>query len=284
VSVVCVNGRFVAAKAARVSALDRGFLYGDGLFETVRAYGGRLFLPGDHFDRLAKGAEAVGIVPPFDADGFADLLEATRERNGLTDALVRLTLTRGEGPPVPDPAGSGPPTVVVTARPAPRDDPAAWQRGLSVVVARQVRAGQGALKSTSFLTHVLALKEARERGADEALLVNPAGEVAEGSVGNLFGVWAGRLATPDPGAGALPGVTRGVVLDRARRLRIPAEERAVPVKALEDAEELFLAGTGWEVMPVTRLEGRPVGPGLPGPVTERLRRAYREAVRAALSA
>lgn len=276
---VYLNGRFVAAEAARVSVFDRGFLYGDGLFETVRAYGGRPFLADAHHARLAAAALRVGIEPPFDAKGFADLLDRTLARNGIRDALLRLTLTRGSGPPVPDPAGAAEPTVLVVPRPAPPVDGAAWRRGL----AAQVVAGDGTgggLKSTSFLPHVLALRAAREHGADEALLTNAAGEVAEGSVSNLFGVWGGMLVTPPVSAGGLAGVTRGLVLGLAERHGIRAEERPVPPKVLVDAEELFVTSTGWEVMPLTRLDGQPVGTGMPGPVTERLHRAFRARVAA----
>jgi len=280
---VWLNGRFEAAETARVSVFDRGFLYGDGLFETIRAYGGRLFRPEAHHARLAAGAARIGIVPPFDGPGFTDLLARTLERNGLSDALLRLTLTRGAGPPVPDPAGCDAPTVLVVPRPAPPVDADAWRRGLA---AERVTAGGagGGLKSTSFLPHVLALRGARSHGADEALLVNPAGEVAEGSISNLFGVWEGTLATPPLAAGGLPGVTRALVLELAARLGIRAEERTLAAKALADAEELFVTGTGWEVMPLTRLDGQPVGSGMPGPVTERLHRAYRGLVEAACGA
>jgi branched-chain amino acid aminotransferase len=277
---VYLNGRFVAAEAARVSVFDRGFLYGDGLFETVRAYSGRPFLPDAHHARLAAAAARIGIVPPFDAKEFADLLERTLDRNGLADALLRLTLTRGEGEPVPHPAGCGAPTVLVAPRAARRMDADAWRRGLAAQVVAEEGAGSG-LKSTSFLPHVLALRVAREQGADEALVTNAAGEVAEGSVSNLFGVWDGTLLTPPLAAGGLPGVTRGVVLELAERLGLKTEERPLPPKALADAEELFVTSTGWEVMPLTRLDGRPVGTGMPGPVTERLQRAFRARVEAA---
>jgi branched-chain amino acid aminotransferase len=277
---VYLNGRFVAAEAARVSVFDRGFLYGDGLFETVRAYAGRPFLPETHHARLAAAAARIGIAPPFDAKGFADLLERTLDRNGLADALLRLTLTRGEGEPVPHPAGCGAPTVVVAPRPVRRMDADAWRRGLSAQVVAVEGAGSG-LKSTSFLPHVLALRAAREQGADEALVTNAAGEVAEGSVSNLFGVWDGALRTPPLAAGALPGVTRGVVLELAERLGLRAEARPMPPASLAGAEELFVTSTGWEVMPLTRLDGKPVGTGMPGPVTERLQRAFRARVEAA---
>jgi len=276
--VVYLNGRLVPAAEARVSAFDRGFLYGDGVFETVRAYGGRLFMPDAHHARLVRSAAYAGIALPFDAQGFTRILEQALGRQ--RDALVRITVTRGEGPPVPDPAGAGPPTVLAVARPAPQVD---FGQGIGLATGPWVVADGGA-KTLSYLGAVVALAEARRRGADEAVRLNPAGEVAEGSVSNLFGVWSGILATPPLEAGILAGVTREVVLDLARQGALDVAECTIRPEALKAADELFVTGTGWEVMPVTRLDGAPVGGGGPGPVTARLaglfRRVVEEATRA----
>jgi branched-chain amino acid aminotransferase len=280
---VWLNGGLVPAAEARVSVFDHGFLYGDGLFETVRAYGGRLFMTDAHFDRLASGARRVGLDVPFDRAGFADLLDRTRRANGLEEALLRLTVSRGAGPPVPDASACGPATVVVTARPAATRDPDRWRRGIAVALVPGAVAA-GGLKSISYQAHVLALAEARRRGADEAVLVNPAGEVAEGSVSNLFGVWGGLLATPPLDAGALAGVTRAVVLELAEREGVPAAQRTLSPEDLGAADELFVTGSGWEVMPVTRLDGHEVGEGSAGPVTARLHAAFRRTVDAVCGA
>lgn len=272
--VVYLNGRLVPAAEARVSVFDRGFLYGDGVFETVRAYGGRFFLPDAHHARLVRSAAYAGIALPFDEAGLLRILQQTL--GDLGDALVRVTVTRGEGPPVPDPAGAGPPTVLAVVRPAPE---VAFDKGIALATGPW-RVADGEAKTVSYLGSVVALGEARRRGADEAVRLNPAGEVAEGSVSNLFGVWAGTVATP-PEGGIRAGVTRGVVLDLARRAGLDVAERAIRPEALATAEELFVTGTGWEVMPVTALDGAPVSGGKPGPVTARLAGLFRAAVKEA---
>jgi branched-chain amino acid aminotransferase len=276
--VVYLNGRLVRAAEARVSVFDRGFLYGDGVFETVRAYGGRLFMAEAHFERLRRSAAYAGIALPFDDEGFTRMLLQALGRQ--RDALVRVTVTRGEGPPVPNPAGAGPPTVLAVARPAPD---VAFEQGIALATGPWVVADGGA-KTLSYLGSVVALAEARRRGADEAVRLNPAGEVAEGSVSNLFGVWSGTLSTPPPEAGILAGVTRAVVLDLARRAALDVAECTIRPEALAAADELFVTSTGWEVMPVTRLDGVPVGGGKPGPVTARLAAWFRAAVEEATQA
>jgi branched-chain amino acid aminotransferase len=275
---VYLNGDLVPAAEARVSVFDRGFLYGDGVFETVRAYGGRLFMAEAHHARLVRSAAWAGIALPFDRAGFVRILElALGDRR---DALVRLTVTRGEGPPVPDPAKAGTPTVLGVARPAPEAD---FERGIALATGPW-RVAHGQAKVISHVGAVVALGEARRRGADEAVRLNPAGEVAEGSVSNLFGVWAGTLATPPLDAGILAGITRGIVLDLARRGALCVMERTIRPEALRKAQELFVTSTGWEVMPVTALDGAPVGGGKPGPVTARLANLFRDTAKEATGA
>jgi branched-chain amino acid aminotransferase len=274
---VYLNGRLVPAAEARVSVFDRGFLYGDGVFETVRAYEGRFFMADAHYARLVRSAAYAGIALTFDGAGFLRIL--TQTLGDRRDALVRLTVTRGEGPPVADPATAGPPTVLAVARPAPE---AAFERGIALATGPWIVA-DGEAKAVSYLGSVVALGEARRRGADEAVRLNPAGEVAEGSVSNLFGVWRGTLATP-PVVGILAGVTRGIVLDLARRAGMEVAERPIWPEELAHADELLVTGTGWEVMPVTALDGAPVGGGKPGPVTARLAGLFRDAVKEAIRA
>lgn len=283
---VYLNGAFVAASEARVSVFDRGFLYGDGVFETVRAYGGTVFEARAHYARLARGLEVLGIPVPFSLAGFRRILAGCLAENGLTDAVLRLSVTRGEGPPAPAPTGNEAPTVAALPRPFTPPEAGAWARGLSAVTS-PVRATppevlDPAVKGLSFLSHVLALRDARARGADEALLLNARGEVAEGSVSNLFGVWDGVLVTPPVSAGALPGVTRQVVLELAREAGIPAREEPIPETRLTDAEELMVTNSVWEVMPLARLDGAAAGG--PGPVTRRLADLFRERVLAAVGA
>ena len=277
-----LDGRLLDLEEARVSPLDRGFLYGDGLFETLRTYRGQPFLLEEHLDRLAASAKDLELpLPPR-----ATLREAVRDvvaANGLDaeDARVRLTVTRGAGAPGEVwPAEAGLPTVLVTAQPVRL--PASLEEGVAAIVASQrVLAGAPPVKSTSFQAHVLAKAEARRAGAWEALLRNHRGHLAEGATSNLFLVDdAGALRTPPPDAGALPGLTRAVVLRlAASELGLAAREVPVEVDDLRRAREAFLSSSVAEVVPLVRLDGRALGDGAPGPVTRAVREAYRAEVR-----
>ena len=277
--VVYLNGLFLPAAEARVSVFDRGFLYGDSVFETLRAYHGRVFAANEHFQRLARSAAAVGINLPFDGAGCAHILDGCLGENRLTDAILRLCVSRGQGV-VPNPQGSGPPTVVAFTRPPP--DPCLWETGIGAIVST-VRATppevlDPGIKSGNFLSHTLAIAEAGARGADEAILLNDRGQVAEGAVSNLFGVWDGILKTPPEDAHILPGITRGLVLELARENGLKVSEAPLSVDDLARAEELFVSNAGWEVMPVTALAGKPVAEGRPGPLTQAILSAYRARV------
>lgn len=282
---VWLNGGLVEERDALVPALDRGLLYGDGLFETLRAYAGKPFLLEEHLDRLAGAADATAMpLPPRKA-----LERSVREvvaANGLEqgDARVRITVTRGlAGEDLAAPA-SGFPTALVAAQPVrlPVD---LYERGVSAVVSTvRVLSGGAAMKSTSFQPHVLAKLEARRAGAWEALLPNELGELAEGATSNLFAVQGGQLVTPPPDAGLLPGLTRAVVLRLAPSLGLRAVERPLSLSVLRAAEEAFLTGSVAEVVPLVAIDGRPLGAGGPGPVTGRVLAAYRDLVAASLRA
>ncbi len=291
--IVYLNGRLVPAEKAVVSVFDRGFLYGDSVFETVRAYGPRLFALDDHFTRLLASARGVGIQLPVDRVDFGDILTRVLKANRPADAgktageadgdmLIRLTVSRGIGAkPAPDPSGCERPTVVAFCRPL-RPDPAAWERGIhalvSPIVARPEAVLSPTIKCGNFLPHILALAHARGAGADEAILLNARGRVAEGAVSNLFGVWRGALATPDAASGILPGVTRKKVLWLAREAGLSYQQRPIERAELATADELFMSNSGWQIMPVTTLDGRPVGDGTPGPVTRQLAEGFREMI------
>jgi len=289
-AIVYLNGAFVSADQAVVPVTDRGFLYGDSVFETVRAYGGHVFSGTDHFHRLAASATALGIPLPFGEDEFLATLDRLMALNNLENAMVRVTVSRGSGPaPVPDPSGCKSPTVVAMVRPASLAD-ADWSHGIGAVVvpvqATPKAVLNPAIKSGNFLSHVMAIAHAKSHGDSdahggvEAILLDAKGHVAEGAVSNVFGVWNGTLNTP-PDGDILPGITRKVVLDLAHTLAIPVREGVINGQDLKDADELFVTNSGWEVMPVTRLNGIPLGNGEPGPITRRLHEAYRKKVMAA---
>ena len=276
---VYVNDRFVDATEARVSVLDRGFLYGDGVFETLRAYGGRIFRLEDHLDRLEASARALALRLPVHRDGLARILGRTLRENALEHAMLRLTVTRGPGGAGLDAEGAGPPTLVAACRRFQGYPSETYERGVRLCLARLRKVAAEALdpavKSLNFLPNVLARMEARTRGADEAVLLNAAGSLAEGTVSNVFFVRRGRLFTPSLDAGILPGVTRKVVLELARGLGIEVEEGLFPAAELDRADEIFVTSTGYEVMPAGRWEDRDL---TPGPVTMRLLEAFRERV------
>lgn len=279
---VSINGRLLDEREALVSAFDRGFLYGDGIFESMRAVNGSVFRLERHLRRLTRSASLIGLEL---ARAEADLAAAVREvlrANGLENARIRVTVTRGAGRPGDYLHAEGPPTVVVAALPfagLPRE---AHDDGVEVSIVRRRQVPPAvldpAIKSTSRLSSVLARREAHERGAFEALLLDERGHLTEGTASNAFVVAGGRLLTPASTDGCLPGVTREAVIDLARGAGIDVREERLPVSLLGRAEEIFLTNTSWEVLPVTRVDGRPVGSGRPGPMAADLLRLYRELV------
>ncbi len=267
------NGELVQQETATVSALDRGLLYGYGLFETMRSYGGRVFRLEEHYQRLCRDAERVGLEVPF---LLADLVGAANrvlQSNGLEDARVRLTLTAGaEGA-----AGS----VILLAREVTEYPRQLYRRGMSALVTsmrRNETSFLSGVKSLNYLDNLLAREDARRQGADEAILLNTRGFVAEGSASNVFLLLDGRLVTPNLSSGCLAGITRQAVLELAAESGLEAIETDVELSAFAVASEAFLTGSVMEVMPLTRLDDGPVGSGRPGPVTGRLHRLYQEMV------
>ena len=272
-----VQGRRVDARApAHVSALDRGFLLGDGLFETMRAYHGAVFRLDRHLDRLARGACVLGITMP---PGIREVVESAMHElraAGALDASVRLTLTRGVGAPglAPDPRGT--PTVTLALHPIPeRPSPA---RPLTARIARARRnehAATAGIKTLSYAEAVVALAEARAAGADDALLLDTAGHVAEGSASNVFAYVHDTLVTPPLSCGVLPGITREAVLELAAALGVATAERALAPGELAAAGEMFLTSSLRELAPVDRVDDHAIGRrGDAGPVTRALIDAF----------
>ncbi|MEW6324361.1 MAG: aminotransferase class IV [Nitrospirota bacterium] len=277
-SIVSLNGRLVPARKAVVSVFDRGLLYGDGIFETIRAYQGRLFRFDDHIRRLEQSARAVALRLPHDRRWFHRQVDALLAANRLADALIRLTVTRGVGPPGLEPPRAAHPTVMIVARPFAGYPDALYRRGLRVVIATIRRASPAAApphaKHLNYMVNVLAKREATRKRADDAILLGGAGRLCEGTTSNLFFIRAGRLYTPGRATGLLEGITRRVILDLARRLKIPTRQGSFAPRALFDADEAFLSNTSYEIMPVVRVDGQKIGGGRPGPVTRRLHQAF----------
>lgn len=279
--VVYLNGRLIPASEARLSPFNYGFLIGFGIFETMRSYNGRIFRLDRHLARLMKSAEALDMASKMSGFDLADACYQVLKANGLSDARIRLTVSAGEGEIVPDLSTYHEVTVFIVARKLVPLSVAVYERGYKVMLSSIRRNSLSPLarhKSISWLENILARSQARAAGADEALLLNERGFVAECSASNIFLVSDEILLTPPVDSGALPGVTREVVLELAQNMGLRAVVGEVELKDLLMADEAFLTSSIIEVMPLTQLDGRPVGDGKPGKITRRLMSAYRELV------
>jgi branched-subunit amino acid aminotransferase/4-amino-4-deoxychorismate lyase len=287
---VYVAGKTIAASDAAVSIRDAALLHGLGVFETLRTYsaseasakeaGGRPFRLRAHLARLRAGAAFLGFRVVEPDDRIAEIVAELVEANAAPDARVRITATGGHAD-VAAPSRPTAATLIVTAEPLAPYASDLYERGAAAVLSTiRVSEADPTLrhKTTSRARHVLALRGARAAGALEAIFLNSAGRVAEGTVSNIFVVEGGGLATPPPEEGLLPGIARATVLELAEGLAIAAAERPITIEELRGADEVFLTNSIMEVMPVTRLEGQAVGAGKPGPVTRRLAAAYKDLV------
>jgi branched-chain amino acid aminotransferase len=280
---VCwLNGELVKVSEAGVSPLDRGLLYGDGLFETMRGYAGTIFRLEGHIDRLVEGAHTIGFPFWLDAELLAQACRQVVRANDLTEAYVRLTVTRGVGG-LPSELDAPPaPTVMAIAREFQGYPESPRERGMAASIApvhRNPTSPLSRVKSLNYLDNLLVRARAAEAGADEALLLDTDGNVVEASASNVFLVSGRRVITPPVSAGVLPGITRQCVLDLCPELGLEAVEDTFTLSDLRQAREAFLTNSLMEVMPLTVVEGGPIGEGAPGPVTKELMQAYRELVR-----
>ncbi|MBM4019323.1 MAG: hypothetical protein FJ288_13545, partial [Planctomycetes bacterium] len=282
------SGRIVPEREAAVAALNSGLLLGAGLFETLRTYGGRPLRLRQHLARLRASGRVFCISPGESDDEIAAVIARLIEANGIPDARIRITATRGPlGEGISE--GEAPPaTLLVTAGGPASYPPELYERGATAVVS-DIRANETDPrtfhKTTNFLANMLALQDARRARAAEALRFNSKNRLAEGAISNVFIVSGGRLLTPPVEDGLLAGITRAAVLELAAEMDVPAEQRSLTIHDLLDAEEVFLTNSIMEVMPVGRIERHEVGPkgdqsrlGLPGPVTRRLAQGYKALV------
>ncbi len=282
-AVVYLNRRFVQAERAKVSAFDRGFSYGDGLFETLRAYSGWVFALDRHLRRLRKGAAQIGLQFDGDVEHWRRVISRLLRRNDLTsaDSSLRLTVTRGVdtlGVLLP-PEAPTPPTLLLVARPVEGSIAERQQTGIGVVT---IQWGDPfnpfGIKSLNYLYHMLAMVWAKERGAHEGLFVASGGSVVEGATSNVFCVANGLLKTPPEDAGLLPGITREVVIELARKEGLDVREAPLPLDELLAADEALLTGSVKEVTPLIAVDERRIGSGSPGPITRLLQQRYWETV------
>jgi branched-chain amino acid aminotransferase len=280
---VWIDGRIVDGSEARVPVTDHGLLYGDGIFEGIRLAGGRVFRLDSHLARLRHSGRAIGLELPGGIDGIREIVLATARAWGRPDGYVRLLVTRGDGAMGVDPTRCPSPRVICIACEIELYPVELLATGVSMVTVSVRRPGPDVLdprvKSLNYLNSVLAKREARLRGADEALILNSVGNVAEAAVANVFAFRRGKLLTPPATDGALEGVTRGCVVELAAGLGIPAEERSLTRMDLLSADEVFLSGTGARIVAVRSLDGAEIGLRAPGPVTEKLAAAFAELAR-----
>lgn len=278
--IVYLNGSLLPLSQARLSPLDYGFLYGYGLFETMRAYSGRIFRLEKHLARLSRSAKLLGIDLKSDIPDLEKALYNTLQANNLSNARIRLTLSGGEGEPVPDLLPQNP-TVIIVARRYTPYPPQVYEQGFKAIVSRIRRNTQSpasVIKSLNYLDNLLARRETKLAGADEAILLNEQGFLAEGSMSNIFLVSDNTLLTPSEDSGILPGITREVILELAPSIDMKTIERKIDLKELLQAEEAFFTNSLIEIMPLTQVDEQNIGLGRAGAVTQRLIAAYKELV------
>lgn len=283
--VVSVNGRITSAAEAVVPVFDHGFVYGEGVYETLRTYRRAPFEFAAHMARLRRSAEMIALpVPMSDADLRAEVDRTAAAYAGSAGAAaeefyIRLLLTRGVGDLSYSLAATPTPTLVIIIKPLKPFPAANYTDGIKIALVdirrNHVTALNPLIKSNNLLNNALAMQEAYRRGADEAVMLNQDGQVTECSQSNMFVVTHGALATPPLSAGLLPGITRQVVLALAARLGIPGGDRQLSAADVINADEVFITSTTREITPVTSIDSAAVGSGVPGPVTQRLMAAFR---------
>ncbi|MFN0052448.1 MAG: branched-chain-amino-acid transaminase [Planctomycetales bacterium] len=282
---VYISGKLIDKEQATISVYDHGLLYGDGVFEGIRVYGGKVFLHREHIDRLYESARAIRLEIPMRPEDLMAAVDSTVQANALGDGYVRLVVTRGGGYLGLDPRKTSHPQVIIIADTITLYPREMYEQGLKLITASTIRNHPQALsariKSLNYLNNILAKIEGTDAGCVEALMLNHKGEVAECTGDNIFIVSKGTLKTPPVDAGILEGITRNAVLRLAIQAKIPVQETTLLRHDLYIADECFLTGTAAEVVPVVSLDGRPIGDGRPGPITRQLLERFQKLTRGA---
>jgi branched-chain amino acid aminotransferase len=275
---IYIDGKFYDEKNAKVSVFDHGLLYGDGVFEGIRAYNGRVFRLKEHIDRLFDSAKAILLTVPLSHAQVMRAVVETCRRNKVRDGYIRLVVTRGVGTLGLNPNRCKSPSLIIIAGKIQLYPDAYYQKGLTIITVPTTRnlhsALNPAIKSLNYLNNVMAKIEANNSGCEEALMLNAEGFVSECTGDNIFIVKGGQLSTPPLSAGALYGITRQVVMELAREDGLTVTEPNLTRYDTFIADECFLTGTGAELIPVVKIDGRVIGTGKPGPVTKRLVSQY----------
>jgi len=276
---VYIDGKFYNKDEAKISVYDHGLLYGDGVFEGIRAYNGRVFRLDEHIDRMYDGAKAIMLTPPVTKQEMKEIILETLRKNNLRDAYIRPIITRGKGDLGLDPNKCPKPTVICIVETWGAMYGDLYEKGLNAITVSVRRNAPEALptniKSLNYLNNILAKLEANVKGGNEAIIFDVRGNLSEGSGDNIFLVKGGAIRTPFVQIN-LHGVTRGAVFELCGKLGIPISEANLGYFDMYTADEMFVSGTAAEICPVTKVDGRPIGDGRPGPITKKLMAAYRE--------
>jgi branched-chain amino acid aminotransferase len=280
---VWIDGELFDKDDARISVYDHGLLYGDGVFEGIRVYSARIFKADAHLDRLWDSAKSIRLTIPYSREEIRAAIEQTVKANNFTDCYVRLVVTRGVGYLGLNPTKCSRPGVIVIADMIEMYPKETYEKGMAVITASVIRNHPNAIsprvKSLNYLNNILAKIEACDAGVAEAIMLNHDGNVAECTADNIFIVKHGQVQTPTTTDGILEGITRAVILDLCKRMSIPAVEKTLQRHDLYVADECFLTGSGAEVVPVTKVDGRPIAQGTPGTITRRIIEAFHRHIR-----
>lgn len=279
---IYINGTFFDKESAKISVYDHGLLYGDGVFEGMRSYSGHVFRLREHMDRLYESARAICLEIPISKEKLEEDVRETLRRNQLSDAYIRLVVTRGAGSLGLDPNRTSNPQVIIIADHIALYPAEFYESGLKIITAATIRNHPAALsprvKSLNYLNNIMAKIEGLQAGCVEALMLNHKGEVAECTGDNIFIIKRGEVFTPPKDAGILEGITRNAVLSLARSLGIPAHETTLTRHDVQVADECFLTGSAAEVIPVIAIDGRSIGDGKVGPITKKLMTEFKAMV------
>jgi len=276
---IYIDGKFFDRKDAKISVFDHGLLYGDGVFEGIRAYNGRVFRLDEHVDRMYDGAKAIMLTPPLTKTEMKKAIIDTLKKNKLTDAYIRPIITRGVGDLGLDPRKCPKASVIVIAVYWGAMYGDLYEKGLTAVSVSTRRNASESLptniKSLNYLNNILAKIEANEKGGDEAVIFDTRGNIAEGSGDNIFIVKGGKVFTP-PVLQNLNGITRACVVELCPKLKIPICDQNLGYFDMYTADEVFVTGTAAEIAPITKIDGRIIADGKPGPITKKLMKAYKK--------
>lgn len=280
--IIFFNDRFLPIKEASVSVLDRGFTLGDGIFETLRAYGGNIFCLEDHLVRLFDSAKKIFIEIPYSKNRLSEIIKETLKKNQFQEAYIRITITRGESPPGLTLPQASSPTVVVYAKKYPNLPKKYYDQGVKIATfpnsATKTSTINPQVKSCNYLSQILIKELAKRKDAFEGIILEDDNKVTEGTVSNIFIVKDKKLKTPELSPFILPGITRKIILELAQKIKIPSEETQLTLENICHADEIFICNTGIEILPVSHVDSIQIGNGTPGEITNILRQRFLKTV------